>query len=421
MATFTADMAAVDDGSQVDAGQQTDVQVDQQSAGDVGDQTQIQVDGRRGPTDIRSAAKSIAEALADPTNDLAAKFPGQEKAVKALADSYFRADAYAKVFSRVEEAQAAKQLIDGVGGLDGLTTLQQRQQQYDAQDEGLKNGNPEVLDAFFKDFPEGAATLAPHYLDRLAKANPEAFEATIAPHAMGMLDRAGIPNHIAAMVAETDPAQLKNMVGQLDQWIKKNSETVKTMRQQPQQNPLEGKLKDQQTELQKKEEQFFSKQVDTEVNSRSTGDLVKVVDQYAKTHGLNEVQKAQFATSLTQKIVNDMLADDTFKKQDALRKNSKDVEKVASYRASEFIRRLNDAAFSHWNETKDLYGKTTPAQKTGEVKPGGPKTAPGGGPLLVSRAMTPADLDMSKDPNGYLYIANKGYRKADGALVTWKG
>jgi hypothetical protein len=416
MATFTADLAAVDDQQQVDTstvdtGEQGQTQDDVQ-------QQQPNVDGRRGPMDIRSAAKSIAEALADPTNDLAAKFPGQEKAVKAITDGYFRADAYAKVFPKVEEAQAAKQLIEGVGGLDGLTQIQSRIATYDAQDEGLKSGNPEVLDAAFKDFPEGMATLAPHYLDKLAKSNPEAFEATIAPHAMGMLDRAGIPSHIAQMMQETDPARLKNMVGQLDAWIKKNSETVKTMRTAQPTNPLEGKLKEQQTALQKSQDEFFSKQVDTAMNSAAQPELVKTVDQYAKTYKLNDVQKARFGTSLATRVVQEMLADDTFKKQDQLRRNSKDVEKVSSFRATEFQRRLSDAAFK---EAQELYGATQrPANGTGEVKPGGPKAAPGGGPLMVSRALDTADLDMRKDPNGYLFIANKGYRKADGAFVTWK-
>lgn len=428
MAIFTADMAAVDDGQQ----QQVDTTIDagdqgQQVTGDEGQQQQVpNVDGRRGPMDIRTAAKSIAEALADPTNDLAAKFPGQEKAVKAITDGYFRADAYANVFPKVEDAQAAKTLFDGVGGVEGVSKLMERGQQYDAQDEGLRSGDPAVLDQAFKDFPEGMATLAPHYLDRLAKSNPEAFENTMAPHAMGLLDRAGIPAHIAEMSqrmdGETDAqyfGRLQRAAGQLNQWVKKNSETIKQTRQQAV-APQDTKFKEQQTKLHQEQDAFFVKQVDDSMSSAVRPDLTKVVDQYAKTHGLNEVQTAQFGNSLAQRMVDEMVADATFRQQDDIRKRSKDVAKVAEFRASEFKRRLDDTAFKHWNETKALYGKTTAAQRTGEVKPGGAKSAPGGGPLMVSRALDTADLDMTKDPNGYLFIANKGYRKADGAFVTWK-
>jgi hypothetical protein len=147
--------------------------------------------------------------------------------------------------------------------------------------------------------------------------------------------------------------------------------------------------------------------------------MAKVVDQYAKSHKLNDIQKNRFAASLAQRVVNEMLADESFKKQDGIRKASKDVDRVASFRASEFNRRLPDAAFK---EAQELYGATTrPTATTGEVKPNQAKTAPGGGPLMVSRPMDIVDLDMRKDPDQLLFIQNKGYRKADGMFVTWKG
>lgn len=414
MATFTADMAAVDEGQQQsDTGATVDTgyQGQQQDAGADGGQQQqdgqqAQLDGRRGPADVRGAIKAAAEAL-----------PEQAQTIKRLGDAYFRAEAYSKVFPKVEDAQAAKTLFDGVGGVEGVSKLMERGQQYDAQDEGLRSGDPAVLDAAFKDFPEGMATLAPHYLDRLAKSNPEAFENTIAPYAMGLLDRAGIPAHIAAMVAETDPARVKAMAGQLNEWVKRNGETVKTLRQNAP-APQDAKLKEGMTKLEQEREAFFSQQVDSHVSAQSSGELTKVIDQYAKTYKLNDIQKQRFGSSLAQRIVGEMLADDTFKKQDGIRRTSKDVAKVAEFRTAEFKRRLPDAAFK---EAQELYGATQrPQNGTGEVKPGGPKAAPGGGPLLVSRAMDTADLDMSKDPKGYLFIANKGYRKADGAFVTWK-
>ena len=406
MATFTADLAALE--TPVEPGNEPIEQPGTEPISEPGAQpgSEPQLDGRVGPRNYRNAAKLAAEAL-----------PEHAATIKEMADKAYTLAAHQQAFKTPQEATSAKELFDAVGGIDGVTQLQQRKQSYDAQDEGLKSGNPEVLDAAFKDFPEGMATLAPHYLDKLAKSNPEAFEATIAPHAMGMLDRAGIPSHIAQMMQETDPARLKNMVGQLDAWIKKNSETVKTMRPAAAQ-PQDGKFKEQQTKLQQDQEEFFGKQVDAAVNTASAPELSKIVDQYAKTYKLNDVQKARFGTSLATRIVQEMLADDTFKKQDQLRRNSKDVEKVSSFRATEFQRRLSDAAFK---EAQELYGATQrPQNGTGEVKPGGPKAAPGGGPLMVSRALDTADLDMSKDPNGYLFIANKGYRKADGAFVTWR-
>jgi hypothetical protein len=413
MATATVDLGSID--QTADTGQTADVDQTQvtsdgadgtQQDGQQQDGTQQQTDGRRGPADVRGAVKAAAEAL-----------PEQAATIKKLGDAYFRADAYAKVFPTVQDASSAKQLFDAVGGVDGVTQIQQRQQQYDAQDEAIKTGNPEAIDSAFKNFPDGMAALAPHYLDTLARTNPESYATAVAPHAMGLLERAGVLGHIQQLAAETDPARKAALANQLDQWMQKQGQDVKQLRTAPTKNPMEGKLLEQKTALEQQQEQFFSKQVDTAVNTASTPELNKIVDQYAKTYKLNDVQKQRFNLSLANRVVQEMLADDTFKKQDQIRRTGKDVQKVADFRASEFQRRLGDAAFK---EAQELYGATQkPSGGTGEVKPNTAKTAPGGGPLLVSRAMTPGDLDMSKDPNQYLFIANKGYRK-DGTFVTWK-
>jgi len=415
MATAAMDFTGIDE--QVDTGQETDQQVDtgdinpDLGEGEVGgtqptDQTQV--DGRKGPQNIRAAVKIASEAA-----------PEQAEALKQLAASHFRADAYSKVFPKVEDAQAAKTFIDTVGGIDGFQQIQQRVAQFDAQDEGLKTGNPEVLDAMFKDFPEGAAALGPAYLERLAKQNPDTFNNTVAPHALAMLDRAGIGDHVAAMAAETDPARAQQMAKQLDAWIQQQKQGVAQLKTTPAKNPGEDKLRREQTALHQEKDQFFSSQVDTEVNSKAVGEMTKTVDQYAKTYKLNDVQKSRFAASVSQRVINEMLGDDTFNKQDEIRRSSKQrsVENVASFRSSEFLRRLPDVAFK---EAQELWGANkNSGQPTGVVKPGGAKTAPGGGPLLVSRAPDISELDMSKDPNQLLFIGNKGYKR-DGTFVTWK-
>lgn len=366
------------------------------------------VDGRKGPQNVRAAIKAASEAV-----------PEQAEALKTLAASHFRAEAYSKVFAKVEDAQAAKTFIDAVGGIDGFQQIQQRMQGYDAQEAGMESGDPAVLEAFFKDFPEGAASLAPHYLEKLAQANPEAFTNTIAPHAMGMLARAGMADHLANMAAETDPARLKAMAAQADQWMKQQKQVIDGIAKPVTKNPMDDKLKAREEGIRQKEDGFFQTQIDAQVNQRSSAQVEKTVEQYAKNYKLNDVQKSRFAASVVQRIVNDMLADDTFKKQDAIRKGSKDrnVDNVASYRSSEFLRRLPDVAFK---EAQELWGANKGAgQPTGVVKPGGPKTAAGGGPLLISRAPDISELDMSKDPRQLLFIGNKGYRR-DGTFVTWK-
>ena len=213
-ATETADTTQGDtfEQSSTEQTQQTDQTSQQQQTGADGQQ----VDGRKGPQNIRNSIKAASEAI-----------PEQAEAFKQLGNAYFREQAYKQHFPTPQEAASAKQLIEGIGGVEGAATLTQRIQGYDAQDEALRSGSPEVLDAFFKDFADGAVALAPHYLDKLQQTNPQAFTAAIAPHAIALLESSGVGGHLQAILNETDPARAKALV-QLapPRWYKARTQNV---------------------------------------------------------------------------------------------------------------------------------------------------------------------------------------------------
>lgn len=423
MSTATADLSGLDSldtgvDQQIDPDQQNDtsVKTTQDNGGDDSQDDQQsqpsdeQVDGRRGPANIRNSIKAASEAL-----------PEQAQAFKELGNAFFREQAYKQQFPTPQEAASAKQLIEGVGGVDGIANLQQRDQMYQAQDEFLREGNPEILDDFAKDFPEGFATLAPAYLERLGRINPEALSAAVVPYAMGMLENAGIGQFLESLAKETDPARLKQLAQQGAQWYAQQRNDVQQSRQAPQKNPAADRLAQQQTELEQQREQLFQEGVQGKVNAVVTPEIQKTVDQYAKQYKLNDTQKTHFQNTLQQRVINEMNADETYKKQLDLRKanKSRTHDSVGSYIASEFNRRLKDAAFS---TAKDIYGAPrngTTATGTGVVKAGTPKTAPNGGPLFVSQRPPDSQLDLSRPNADVLLIQGRSYTK-DGRFVTWR-
>lgn len=391
-----ADTTPVDDGQAVEAIQD-------------GQQAIEQADGRKGPANIRQSIKSASEAL-----------PEQAAHFKELGNAYFREQAYKQHFPSPQEAGQAKQLIESIGGLEGISNLQQRDQQYQQQNEFLKTGNPDVLDDFAKDFPEGFAALAPHYLDRLQKVNPEAFSSAIIPHVIGMLESANLGSHLQAMLQETDPARSKQMLQQLASWYQtqsQNSKQFKTTQQRPGNDPY----KQQREELDTQREQIFSEGVRAKVTSSVTPEMNKVVEDYSKRYKLNDTQKTRLQDAIAQHIYREMEGDENYKKQLGLRKSSKarTHDSVASFISSSFNGRLKDAAFKVATE---IYGapKGSPAASgNGVVKAGTPKTTATGGPLKISQRPPDSQLDMTKDPDGMLLIKGRGYTK-DGRYVEWK-
>lgn len=396
-----------------------DRQTDDTEGGSGGERSSQQNDGekiagRRGPANMRNSIKAAAEAL-----------PDQAQHFKELGAAYFREQAYKQAFPTPQEAAGAKQLIESVGGIDGIAILQQRDAMYQQQDEFFKNGNPEILDDFFQDFPEGAAALAPHYLERLSKVNPEAFSAAVVPYAMGMLQSVGFGDYLKTITAETDPARAKALVQQLSQWFTSEQGKVQQLRQAQPKNPGEDRVKQQQTELEQQREQLFKERVDEKISSSVDGQLNKVVDQFAKKNRWNDDQKQEFRNRLLQDVAAQMDKDDTYKKQANLRYSNKSRthDSVASYIAGEFVRRMNDrdGALATESKVNKLFGRSATAAKpgTGVVKAGQPKTSPGGGPVRTSGEPSHDQIDWSHKDAELWFIANKA-RLKNGRIVTWK-
>lgn len=425
MATDAIDFAGIED-SQVDQPvdnavesqpqEQTDVQQpDEQQPEQQQDEQQQQLDGRRGPANIRASIKTASEQM-----------PEHAQSFKELGNAYFREQAYRKEFATPAEAANAKGLIESVGGVDGISQLQERDQMYTAQDEFLRNGDPAILDDFFEDFPEGAASLAPHYLDKLATVNPQAFQEAIAPHAFGMLEQAGVGDYLKAIAEETDPARKNALAQRLSQWYegqKAGVNNLKATRTQP--NPGNDRISQREQQLQQREEQLFKQGVDSKVTASVEPKLNQVVEQYARKNRWNEEQKTEFRTRLLNDIAGQMDKDEGYKKQASLRytNNSRTHDSVANYISNEFIRRMNDKDGAMATEAKvnKLFGRGTtqqPLQRQQQQQK--PQPQPGGnGFVRIAAKPQDSQIDWNHKDAQVWFLTDKAKLK-DGRLVTWK-
>ena len=417
MDELTADFGAE---PQLDAG--TGADPSQDTGNDsYGEQSQTQAQDGTQQGDTASTESASGRSIREAIRAASSQFPEQAKLFKQLADTHFREQAWKQAFPSTQEAVSAKQLIDGLGGVDGATALTQRIQTYEMQDSALKEGNPEVLDSMFKDFPEGAAALAPHYLDRLAQTNPTAFTAAVAPHALSMLEQAGVNQHLDAILAESDPQRASAMVKQLADWLNGQKSSVQQLKQQGQaHNPAQDSIKRERESLQQEKENLFRGQVSEKVNSAALPTLTSEVDKYARQYGLNETQKAHYRKTLEQMVVSEMSNDQTYKQQVDLRYANKirTHDTFSSYISSEFNRRVKEKSFE---VVKSIYGNprgNAQTQNTGAIKAGQPQTAPGGGPLFVQTK--PPLSEMADYPERSIDIIHGRVRLQNGRFVTWR-
>jgi hypothetical protein len=382
-----------------------------QGSGDGSQQTTDRVDARRGPESMRAALKAASEAA-----------PEQAAQLKALGASYFREQAYRKEFPTVAEATSAKQLIESVGGVDGVAALQQRDSQYQADDALLMAGDPAVFERFAKDAPEGFAALAPHYLEKLGSINPQALQAAVVPYAVGMLKNAGFVDTLKAIYNETDAAKAKQMVASVFNWFAQQEQQAGQMAQKPAKSPATDRIKQQETALQNERTQLFDSGVATVVNTAVNPEMTKTVDQYAKQYKLNPKQAEHFKQTLQQRVIQEMGNDKVYGQQVAIRRANKTRthQSVGSYIASEFNRRLTTAAHAVATE---IYGAPrgssagTPKPGSGVVKADAPKTAPNGGPVRVTTRPSEDAIDHNKTST--IDLISGRARLKNGRYVTW--
>lgn len=360
---------------------------------------------------VREAVRAAAEAL-----------PEHAKLFKQLAETHFRVEtAYKQAFATPAEAQNARQLLETLGGVDGLGQLQSRIQGYDDQEAGLEAGDPAVLDSFFEDYPEGAATLAPHYLERLAGTNPAALQAAVAPYAIALLENAGVSRHLESILAETDPARAKAATQQLAQWLAGQKQAIGQMDRGAAKVPGADRLAKDREALQNEREELFKSGVSERVTAAAKPALAAEVDRYAKQYGLNDVQKQHFQETLQAKVVAEMNADANYKKQVDLRYSNKSRthDSVASYIAGEFSRRVKEKAFE---VVKGIYGAPkngATTQTTGQVKANQPVRSATGGPLFVSQRPPDSELDLARPGADMDLIRGRAYTKG-GRYITWR-
>jgi hypothetical protein len=378
-----------------------------------------------------ASQKYSGRAIGDAVKAAAAQFPEQAQLFKKLQDAYFRNQTFEKAFPSAAEAQSVKQLLDDVGGVEAIASIQEKVTAYDAQDVAFGEGNPQVLESFFADFPDGAAKLAPAYLDKLSTANPKAYHDTVMPHIAGFLvnDKVwgnyNLPQFIDVMSKETNPENLAGAVAEIRNWITKvygtGTELYKNQTQSVKQ-PVDAKLTEREQALNTRELEIKKSTMNETFNTSIEPVLKGELTKYAKQFKLNETQTNFFKKELQMVIHNEMVADKAYQKQLEIRINSKNStpQTLAQFAANEYNRRVRDNAFK---VVKDIYGsgRNTTSKVTDVVKNTQPTTSVGGGPLKIN--YKPADSDIDWNKQGVdamsLFIGQKAYLK-NGKFVTWK-
>jgi len=378
------------------------------------------IDARTNPAAIRSALKAFRDL--DPKNAPIAR---------QLNDAYGRYTAYKEVFPKVADAQAARALLDAVGGDEGLTNLQATVKSVNETDALLYAGDKRVLDSLYDDMKAAGkeaafSKLAGPYLDKLRKISPEAYNETLQPHFFAAIKASGLTGVVNGILdAIKDPAKpnvdaIKSMASDILEWYKNLEQTVgKTAPDElaPEREAFERER----SEFQSQKQKDFEISVATsceEHNNRSLGAALRPYLKSPFFKGFSRESLAVIGSNIKQRLFSELTNDASYQSQmDAFfSAPSPDRAKITSFHqakvdtmAKRIVKSTIETMYPNYAR-----GAVAPPKKAAPAATAAPT-----GITFVPAKPADTDIDWSRDPQRMLFITSKAYLK-NGKLVSWK-
>lgn len=383
---------AGDDGAgEADAGGETEGQQEQ-------GQQEEKIDGRRGSKEFREALKAW-EATPE----------GAKHAKQARAD-HFRVQELGTIepggVTAIREKYA---LLESVGGPAAITQMQERIAEVDQTDALIASGDPKGLESLGPDFDPGLAKLMPTILERVMRANPEAYSNALLPHLMNGLVSSPMVGDLNSMIDVLTAPHLDEKakiqaitqaLGRIGQWFEQNEKKAGQLKTAPVDKGRQ-ELDQQRAEFEQQQQTaHWNNNIGPQVASFETQKLNELFAPYDKRLGLDAEAKKDLFDTFKSKMKAAGQADQAYMKQMALYRKQKnpDPAVVANFVKAAINRHAKNVVEG---AVKARYGKFlgTGVKKATATTQTGARAATGGAgaaAVVVSAKPDPEDVDYRK-------------------------
>jgi hypothetical protein len=410
------------------------------AAGDKTEATKEELPGTEStPQEVRKALKAFKDA--DPKNSAM---------VKQLHGAFERHEAYKAEFPTVQEAREAKQFIENIGGYEGFEQLQNTLKSVEESDHLLYSGDAKLLDNIYEDMKsegkqDAFGKLASPFLDKLKDVDKKAYYATLTPHYVESLERAKLPDVIAALTNlaevgdEKSVAEIKAIVADMGDWFGKLKGEAAKAKQAP--TPEQLALKADREKFEKEQQEFktnqtkeFQSAVGKEAETTSNNMLGKHLTPFLKSayfKGFSRENLRPLAAEIQRNLRDELSSDKAYQTQMKALWGAKtpDKGKILQYHktkvetmADRIVRSAVQRMYPDHAKGGSAAGRIAAAnQKKEQTQKQDAVAVASGKPVYV--AVKPKNLNRDMDPQSLLEIAGKGYipdGKGKWKLVTWR-
>lgn len=385
-----------------------------------GEQSDSRADGRTLPKNIQGALKTMKEA-----------HPELAKELEELRKGYFDSRGHREFFKNPAEARQAKATLDLVGGSQGIANLQSQVAAIEMVDGALEAGDPQVLDDMFADFGEGMKKLAPEYLARLDKLDPQACGAAVQPFTYRALEHAELGPRLSeafAAIEANKPDEAKTLLKNIYRWLEGQKQLAGQRRTE---DPERAKFKTEVDKFNQTKEQNFRQDIGRQTVSHQHQQISSALAPYLKTRSLSAEAKQDLTEGVNGEVNRLLRADKNYQDQvkALLSSRTRDQAGIIRYINSVVAEAVPKAARAVWTRRYGSMPATRSAAAAGagqdknKAAAGATKPNPAGtsAPIKLTAKPNRNDIDWSKTKD-IMFITSKAYMKNGphkGKLVTW--
>jgi len=376
------------------------------------------IDGRKGSKEFREALKAWE------STPEGAKFAKQARA------DHFRAQEIATLEPGGVTAMREKYaLLESVGGAEAITQMQERIAETDSVDAALAAGDPKALEALGPDFDPGLAKLTPQILERVMKADPEAYAAAILPHLMSGLAGSPMVGDLNRMIDVLQAPHLDEkgkleavtkLLGRIGQWFDANEKKAGQLKTAP--------VDKERAQFEQERTKFEQQQQDAHWNNNIIPSMAQaertkfdeLLRPYMAKMKLTPAQKNAALADFRSKLKGACNADKDFVRQRDFYRKQKNPNPatVINFAKSHLLNKAK-TAFDQVREERGW--STAPSKKTAAQTVAGARTTAattGTAATIVSAKPTPDEIDYSKTSEADQW---KGlYTLKNGKRVQWR-
>ena len=322
-----------------------------------------------------------------------------------LRKEHFSNVDYKRAFGTPTEAQAAADILNLVGGEEGITTLQGKADDFAAELQMVADGNPQILDDIVRDTPQGFKKLMSAGIEKLRLLDAAAYERITAKPLINALREKGVINTlemIRQMAIAGKGQEVHDLTQKLLTWAANLEEFAKRAGEEApdeRSRAADAKIAD----ANKIARRTYQREVATASNNVTSAEIKRHLDPLirdALRRGvkLSLEQKQDVASGIYTEIANALKANSAYQRQmTAYYDKNADPDDVSAYVKQKVAQLAEGAA-------KKVWGRKGWANARGKVRTGGKEGGKGAGSggsgqaLFVSKPPEPQNIDWSKDP-----------------------